>query len=351
MAATLVNQQANEERFLRHLDDLTQQARLDRLAEQARGESLVCRGEGHAQTMSRSTIHRILSQVDLKPHKSIYWLNSHDPDFDSKARSICRLYLDAPRLLREEGRLVLSSDEKTGMQILRRLHPTQPAQPGKPEKREFEYERLGTRVLLTTFCVPTGKVVWDLGQTRTSTDWAEHLKHVYGQLPDMRQYHWVVDNLNTHWSLEVCLLVATWCGIKVSEKELKTGAQRKAFLSAADHDHMFHFTPTHGSWLNQVELFFSVVVRKFLKRGDFESAAEFETRIEQWLQWYNQEHAHPYRWTYMGQPLQRGTPFSQTNRQRRQERAWFGTRPPLFERLLHPPRPYHRRQQPLATNL
>jgi transposase len=351
LARTLVNQQANEERFLRHLEELTQQARPDPLREWANAGPLACCGEDSAPVMSRTTIHRILSGADLKPHKSVYWLNSHDPDFDSKARSICRLYLDAPRLLREEGRLVLSSDEKTGMQMLRRLHPTQLAQPGKPEKREFEYERLGTRVLLSTFCVPTGKVVWDLGLTRTSSDWADHLKHVRQQLPDMRQYHWVVDNLNTHWSLEVCLLVAMWCGIKVSEKEMKTGAQRREFLSDPDHDHVFHFTPTHGSWLNQVELFFSVLVRKFLKRGDFESAAEFEERIEQWLQWYNEEHAHPYRWTYTGEPLQRGTPYSQTNRQRRQGRAWFGTRPPLFERLLHPPRPYHRRQKPLATNL
>ncbi len=308
-------------------------------------------GEGHVRPLSRSTIQRILTRADLKPHKSVYWLNSHDPDFDAKARSICRLYLDAPRLLREEGRLVLSSDEKTGMQMLRRLHPTQPAQAGKPEKREFEYERLGTRVLLTTFCVPTGKVVWDLGRTRTSVDWAEHLKHVVGQLPDMRQYHWVVDNLNTHWSLEVCLLVAMWCGIKVSEKELKTGAQRREFLSDPDHEHVFHFTPKHGSWLNQVELFFSVLVRKFLKRGDFESAAEFEERIERWLHWYNQEHAHPYRWTYTGEPLVRATPFSQTSRQRRQGRAWFGSRPPLFERVIHPPRPYHRRSKPLAADL
>src|SRR5438128_11890373 len=92
--------------------------------------------EGRVRSMSRSTIHRILTAAELKPHKSVYWLNSHDPDFDCKARAICRLYLDAPRLYREEGRLVLSSDEKTGMQILRRIHPTQPAQPGKPEKRE-----------------------------------------------------------------------------------------------------------------------------------------------------------------------------------------------------------------------
>jgi hypothetical protein len=351
LAFTLVNQKANQEHFLRHLEEVTQQARLDCLRERTNEEAMAAAREADVRFMSRSTIQRILAQADLKPHKSVYWLNSHDPNFDSIAHSFCRLYLDAPRLLEEEGRLVLCSDEKTGMQILNRIHPTQPAQPGKPEKREFEYDRLGTRTLLTTFCVPTGKVVWDLGQTRTTNDWVAHLKHVYKQVPDMRQYHWMVDNLNTHWSLAVCLLVAGWCGIKVSEKELKTGPQRRAFLSNPEHEHVFHFTPKHGSWLNQVELFFSVLARKFLKRGDFASAAEFEERIEQWLQWYNGEHAHPYRWTYTGDPLVRATPFTQTSRQRRQGRAWFGSRPSLFERVIHPPRPYCRRQKQLAANL
>jgi hypothetical protein len=350
LARTLVNQHAHEERFLRHLEEQTQQTRPDYLRERDQAQSLPVVGEG-VRPLSRCTIQRILTGADLKPHKSVYWLNSHDPDFDAKAKSICRLYLDAPRLLEEEGRLVLSSDEKTSMQILGRPYPTQPAQPGQPEKREADYERHGTRVLLTTFCVPTGKVVWDLGQTRTSSDWAAHLKHVVGQLPPLRQYHWVVDNLNTHWSLEVCLLVALWCGLKVSAKELKTGRQRRAFLSDPDHEHVFHFTPTHGSWLNQVELFFSVLVRKFLKRGDFDSPAAFEERIARWLATYNREYAHPYRWTYTGEPLVRATPFSQTDRQRRQGRAWFGTRSPLFERLLHPPRPYHRREKPVAANL
>ena len=308
-------------------------------------------GESPFRPLSRSTIQRILTEADLKPHKSVYWLNSHDPDFDAKAKAICRLYLDAPRLYREEGRLVLSSDEKTGMQILGRKYPTQPARPGVPEKREFEYERRGTRVLMTTFCVPTGEVVWDLGQTRTSIDWADHLGHVYRQLPDMRQYHWVVDNLNTHWSLEVCLRVAMWCGIDVSEEDLETGRQRRAFLSDPDHEHVFHFTPLHGSWLNQVELFFSVLARKFLRRGDFGGAAEFEGRIERWLEAYNRDYAHPYKWTYTGDPQVRGTPGGQTRRQGMQGRAWFGKRPQLFERVLHPLRPYRRKAKSVAANL
>jgi transposase len=232
--------------------------------------------------MSRSTIGRILSEADLKPHRSVYWLNSHDPDFDAKARSICQLYLDAPRF-HEQGRLVLSSDEKTGMQILQRKYPTRLARPGIIEKREFEYIRHGTRALLTTFCVPTGQVVWNLGPTRTSIDWVRHLDHVATQFPLMKRFDWVVDNLNTHWSLEVCQWVARRSGIPVVSKALQTGPERRTFLSDPSHKHVFHFTPIHGSWLNQVELFFSVLSRRFLKRGDFASAESFEERIQRWL--------------------------------------------------------------------
>ena len=103
--------------------------------------------------------------------------------------------------------------------------------------------------------------------------------------------------------------------------------------------------------MNQVELFFSVVARQFLKRGDFGSIREFEERLGAYLAEYNQEKAHPYRWTYTGEPLVRATPGDQTRRQRRQGRAWFGSRPQLFKRLLHPPRPYRRREKSLAANL
>ncbi len=305
--------------------------------------------EAAEQAMSRCTIWRILRECDLKPHKSVYWLNSHDPDFGARAHDICRLYLDAPRL-REEGQLVICADEKTGMRILQRKYPTRPPRPGMVEKREFEYVRHGTRCLLASLCVATGEVTWDLGRTRTARDWATHLRGVVERYPGQEKYHWVVDNLNTHWHLEVCRQVARWEGLEIDERNLAKGAQRRAFLSDPSHRHVFHFTPKHGSWLNQVELFFSVLARRFLRRGDFASAGEFERRIGEWLEEYDRR-AHPYRWTYAGEPLVRATPFSQTDRQRRQGRAWFGARPQLFERLIHPPRPYRRRQQPLAANL
>jgi hypothetical protein len=232
--------------------------------------------------MSRSSIWRILEEADLKPHRSVYWLNSHDPDFEAKAHKICQLYLHALRCY-QEGRLVICADEKTGMQILQRRYPTQPVQPGKPEKREHEYIRHGVRALLASFVVPTGQLVWNLGQTRTNADWAAHLTNVVHQLPVMQRYDWVVDNLNTHWSVDVCRLVAAWCDLPFVPKALERGVQRRAFLSDPTHTHVFHFTPKHGSWLNQVELWFSVLARRFLKRGDYASAHDFDTRLSEYL--------------------------------------------------------------------
>ena len=305
--------------------------------------------EAHAEAISRSTVQRILAAADLKPHKSVYWLNSHDSHFEAIAKEVCGLYIQSPTFY-QQGRLLLCCDEKTGMQVLGRPFPTQPAQPGKPEKREFEYIRLGTRTMITTFVVATGEVVWDLGQTRTNLDFRAHVLRVAAHFPGMNRFDWIVDNLNTHMSLELCEAVAYLCGLPWQPKQWQTMEQRRAWLSNPEHKHVFHYLPVHGSWLSQVEMWFSVLARQFLRRGDFSSIKEFEDRLFQYMEEYNQEKAHPYRWTYTGEPLQRGTPFSQTRRQRLQGRAWFGTRPQLYERTLYPPRPY-RRIRKVAANL
>jgi hypothetical protein len=306
--------------------------------------------EAHAQALSRSTIWRILYDADLKPQRSVYWLHSHDPDFDAKARDICQLYVHAPRLY-QQGRLLICTDEKTGMQILERKHSPQWPRPGQPEKREHEYLRHGTRALIASFVGPTGQVVWNLGPTRTRVDFAAHLAHVYRQFPDQQHYDWVLDNWNTHWSLEVCEVVAGWCGVPFVKQHLRRGAQRRAFLCDPPHKPVFHFTPKHGSWLNQVELWFSVLARRFLKRGDFASAAAFEARLQAYLDAYNAHDAHPYRWTYTGQPRVRATPFSHTRRHQRQGRAWFSPRPQRFERFIYLPRPYKRHPNTVAKDL
>ena len=295
----------------------------------------------HTAPISRASIWRILHEVDLKPHKSAYWLNSHDEDFEVKAHTICQLYVQALEAY-EQGRLVICCDEKTGMQVLERKAPTKPARPGQRERREHEDIRHGTRVLINSLVVATGQIAWTLGRTRTATDFVAHLQHVYQRLPRRQQYAWVLDNLNTHWSLDVCRVVARWCQVPFEPHKLKKGPQRRAFLSDPNHRHVFHFTPKHGSWLNQAELFFGVLQRRFLARGSFTSLKNFERRLERFLKDYNARHAHPYRWTYTGEPLVRDTPFSRTRRQQRQGRACFSPRPQRFERLFYLPRPYRR---------
>ena len=194
--------------------------------------------------MSRSSLWRILEEADLKPHRSVYWLNSHDPDFEAKAHDICQLYVQALRFY-QQGRVVICADEKTGMQILQRAHPTQPVQPGKPEKREHEYIRHGVRALLASFVVPTGHLVWNLGQTRTSADWAAHLSNVVRQLPAMPRYDWVVDNLNTHWSLEVCRLVAQWCHMHTAQGFAARPCDVRVYWRS-DTSACIHLSPKHG---------------------------------------------------------------------------------------------------------
>jgi putative transposase len=291
--------------------------------------------------MSPSTIGRILTEADLKPHKSAYWLNSHDPDFDGKAQHICQLYLAAPSLW-EQGELVISTDEKTGILIRRRKHPTKPIKQGLPRRREHEYVRLGSTHLTASFCVPTGQVVHDLTATHNASDFVAHVEHTVKEMPSAKRYHWVVDNNYTHSTRGVCLAVACLSGVEVNEEELQTAKQRRAWLSKAEHKHVFHFTPVHGSWLNQVELFFGVLTGKLLKRDDFASKEAFERRMAEWMKWYNEQWAHPYKWTCTGTPLVRDTPFEQTRRQQKRGRAFFSPRPKCYERLFFPPRPYHK---------
>jgi DDE superfamily endonuclease len=158
----------------------------------------------------------------------------------------------------------------------------------------------------------------------------------------MERSDWVMDNLNTHWRLDVCRLVARWCKVPCEPPKRKKGLQRRAFLGDPRHRHVLHCTPTHGAWLNQAEWFFSVLPRRCLARGSFPSIKDFDRRLEHLLKDYNIRHAHPYRWTYTGAPLVRDTPLSRTRRQPRQGRACFSPRPKPFERLLYAPRPYRR---------
>lgn len=265
--------------------------------------------DAHYATMSRSTIQRILAAAELKPHKVRSWMHSDDPGFEKLALEICRLYLRAPVLYRQ-GELLLCTDEKTGIQALQRKHPGKPAGPGLVELREPEYIRHGTRCLLATFVVPTGAVYGDVTARRTNQDFRRHIRHTVawlaGRYPQATKFHWVMDNLNTHWSLPVCRLFARLNGVKFDAKELKRGRQRREFLTDPSHRHVIHYTPKHGSWLNQVELWFSVLARRAIRRGDFASKADLARKILAYIAYHNAFRAHPYAWTYTGKPLVSG---------------------------------------------
>ncbi len=226
--------------------------------------------------ISASQVWRILSELDLKPWQSRSWLTSHDPEFWEKAADVCELYLNPP-----DGALVLSVDEKTGMQAKSRTNPTKPARPGLTERREFEYRRNGTACLFAALDVHSGEIISETKQRNRSVEFIDFLKHLDTVTPNQLVLHLVLDNGPCHVSKE-------------TRKWLEDPERQNRFV--------VHHTPTHASWLNQIELFFSILGRRLLRRGDFESVDELVTKVMTFITDYNHQ-AKPFRWTYQGKPL------------------------------------------------
>jgi len=221
--------------------------------------------------MSRSEVFRILEGADLKPHRLRLWLHSPDPDFRPKVAAICALYLEPP-----EGATVLCIDEKPGMQALKQRFPLRPGTPGVLGRKEFEYKRNGTRTLIASYNTRTGEVLGRCGATRKAADLVSFLEEIAKHHPTGPVYI-IWDNLNIHH-----------------------GPRWKEFN--ARHGDRFHFvyTPKHASWVNQIEIWFSILSRRVLRHASFGSVQQLTEHVLGFIARWNRSEAHPFRWTFRG---------------------------------------------------
>ena len=223
---------------------------------------------------------------------------------------VCALYRDAP-VLAAQGERVLSTDELSGVQALERTHPGLPLAPGHVEYQEFAYVRHGTCAFILNRDVATGAVVAPTcGPTRTEADFLAHVQRTVASDPTVTRWHFVVDNLDIHQSASLVRWTAAESGLGDVDlgKKGKTGIlarrrTRAAFLRDPGHRIVFHYTPVHSSWLNQIELWLSILARKVLKRGSFTSVDDLRDRVLGFIASDNRTMAKPFKWTYQGKPL------------------------------------------------
>ena len=235
--------------------------------------------QGVVKHISRSHLQRILQAGDVRPHRVRQWLHSPDPQFREKVNAICELYRQAPK-----GSVVLSIDEKTGIQAIERKHADRAPRPGRARRREFEYIRHGTQALTAALDVHSGRVLGRCTDRRTQDDLVAFMEEVARAYPE-GPVHVIWDNLNTHRAQ------AVWEGFNA-----RHGAR-----------FTFHFTPLHASWVNQIELLFGIYTRRVLRHASHTSIQHLRQRTQAFLAQRN-THPKPFKWTFAGFELQTGEP-------------------------------------------
>src|SRR3954463_6486153 len=217
--------------------------------------------------LSKSTIGRIWTAFELKPHRAEGFKLSNDPLFVEKVYDIVGLYVNPP-----DAAVVLSVDEKSQVQALARSQPAFPMMPGMPEKRTHDYVRHGTTSLFAAFNTADGSVISSMHRRHRAIEFKKFLAKIDDQVPDHLEVHLICDNYGTHKTPSI----TNW-------------------LTAHPRFHM-HFTPTYSSWINQVERFFGLVTADLLQRSDHRSVQALEADIRAWVKAWN-ENPTPFMWT------------------------------------------------------
>ncbi len=243
----------------------------------------------------------------LQPHRSRYWLNAKaDERKEERIADICTLY---QQVSNQRDEITFSVDEMAGIQALERIAADLPMSAGKPVAREFEYQRHGTQTLIAAIRIAIGTVYAHCGDPRTEADFSHLIEAVIDQHSSYRVYHFVLDQLNTHKSEALVRTVARLSGLEIDlgikgeSGILQSMQTREDFLSASGKAIVFHYTPKHASWMNQIEIWFGILSRKLIKRGDFRSKEQLRDKLLAFIDYFNNSLAKPFRWTYLGKPL------------------------------------------------